>query len=68
MGWYLVELDDAGMSDQLENVDFSRDSFDIGHIDYFFLNKYFDGYFFTSEGMGGEFHFSESSFSDCFTK
>lgn len=47
LGWLhdLIKLNDVGMSNKFENMNFSVDSFHIGHINYFFLFKDFNGYF-----------------------
>ena len=63
-----VELDDGGVSNEFEDMDLARDPFYIGDIDDFFLDKNFDGNFFSGEGMGGHFDFSESSFADGFAE
>ena len=39
---YFIELDDVGVSNFLENFDFSGDAFNILLVVYFFLLKNFD--------------------------
>ena len=41
---YLVELDDVGVTDQFQDVNLSRDSFDICYIDYSVLLEHFYGH------------------------
>ena len=49
----LVELDDVGVSDQLEDVDLSGDPLNVSHIhDLLFLED-LDGYFFPGSYMNG---------------
>lgn len=45
----LVELDDDGVSDNLEDVDFSADTVHIRRIHNLVLLEYFNGYFLISE-------------------
>lgn len=42
-GTYLVKLDDVGVADLLEDLDFTGDALDIFLIVYFFFFEYFHG-------------------------
>ena len=46
-----VELDDVGVADELEDVDFTGDSFDVGHIDDLLLFEDLDGDFLTRDDV-----------------
>lgn len=48
-----VELDDAGVAYEFEDVYLTWDSFYVGYVYDFLFDKYFDGYFFSSEGVSG---------------
>lgn len=41
------------MADKFKDVDLSRDSFDVGHIDDFLLDEDFDGDLFTCKRVCG---------------
>lgn len=60
-----VELDDAGMSYEFEDMYFSGDSFDIGHVNDFLFLQDFYGDFLASWDVRCRFNFAESSFSEC---
>lgn len=47
----LVQLDDVGMPDELEDMDLPRDPLHIGYIDNFILLQDLDGHFFASQCM-----------------
>jgi hypothetical protein len=52
------------MSDDFENMDLSRDSFDIRHINDLFLFKDLDSNLFACKNMLALFDFAEGSFPD----
>ncbi len=64
---YLVQLNNAGMSDEFEDVDLSGYSFHIGDIDDFLFHEYFYRNLLPCESMSGQFNFSESALTDGFT-
>lgn len=49
----LVQLDDVGMPDQLKDMYFPRNAFDISNVDYFFFFQDLYCYFFSSGDVGG---------------
>ena len=58
---YLVELDYIGMSDDLEDVDFTSDSLHVRLVLDLVLLKYFDSYLFTSDEVSSETNLSEGA-------
>ncbi len=54
------------MPDEFEDVNLSWYSFDICDVDDFFLYEDFNGYFLSSQSMGGKLDFSECAFSNSF--
>lgn len=52
------------MSDDFENMDLSRDSFNIRHINDLFLFKDLDSNLFACKNMLALFDFAEGSFPD----
>ena len=60
----LVELNDIGVSYLLENVDFSRNSFDIRRICYAILFEDLDADLLPSQGMSSKLDLSESAFAN----
>lgn len=63
---YLIELNDVGMSDQFENVQFSGDSLYIRYVAYFLLLEYLDGHPLRCPGVCAQFYFAKGALADCF--
>jgi hypothetical protein len=59
-----VKLDYVGMTNLLQNMNFTGDSLNIGHITDLALFEHFDCYFFSCEGVDPKFNFSEGPFSE----
>lgn len=59
----LIQLNDIGMPNQLQNVDLSRYSFHIGYVYYPILLKDLDGHFLTRWNVGCQLYFAECAFS-----
>ena len=51
------------MADELQNMDFPWDSFDVGHIDDFLFFQDLDRNFLTSEDMVAQFDLAKSAFA-----
>ena len=64
---YLVQLNDTGMADELEDVNFSGYSFDVSHVDDLFLDEDLDGYFFPCQGMSGQLDFTKGALANSLT-
>lgn len=62
---YLVQLDDVGVPNQLENVDLTGYSFDICHVNNPLLFEDLDGHFLLGEGVSAHLNLTEGSFADC---
>ena len=60
---YLVKLNNVWMSDDLEDVDFSCYTLNIGLVFDLVLLQYFDGDFLTSYQVCAESHFSKGALS-----
>jgi hypothetical protein len=56
---YLVKLNDAGMSDEFEDVNLPGDPLHVGNIDYLLLHQYLDGYFLTRQRVRRQLNFPE---------
>jgi len=72
---YLIELDDVGMADQFENVNFSGDPLHVRDIHYFLLfkdlNCYLwkiraESYFLPSKIVISKFDFTKCAFANSF--
>jgi hypothetical protein len=61
----LVELDDVGVPDEFEDVDFSRDSFNICNIHYLIFLQDFYGYFFSRGDMDAHLYLPKRALSQC---
>lgn len=61
----LVQLDDVGMPDQLQDVDFPRDTLHICHVNYLLFFQDLDGYLLACWDVGGRLDFSEGALSQC---
>jgi hypothetical protein len=59
-----VELDDAGMADEFEDVDFPRDSLYVGHIDDLLLHQYLYCHPLASQHVRSHLHLPERSLPD----
>ena len=59
-----VELDDAGMADELEYVNFPGHSLYVCHIDNLLLYQYFNGDPLSSQDVRSHLHLSKRSFTD----
>ena len=62
----LVELNDIGVPDQLENVDLTRDSFDISHVTNSILLQNLDRNTFLSQLVLAFAYFTKSAFANLF--
>jgi hypothetical protein len=61
-------LDDAGVSDEFQNVDLSRDSLNISDIDNLLFYENFDGHLLACKGVCCQFYLTESALPDCFSE
>jgi hypothetical protein len=64
---YLVQLDDTGVADKFKDVDFSRYSLNISHVNNLFFYQDLDGHFFAGQSMGSQLNFAEGALSNRFT-
>ena len=55
------------MANKFEDVDFSRYSLNVSHVNNLFFYKDLDGHFFASQGMGSQLDFAEGALSNGFT-
>jgi hypothetical protein len=55
------------VANKFENVDFSRYSLNVSHVNNLFFYKDLDGHFFASQGMGSQLDFAEGALSNGFT-
>lgn len=62
----LIQLYDAGVSDEFEYVYFSGNPFYISHIDNLLFIQYFDSNFFAGGYVDCRFDFAESTFAQSF--
>ena len=62
-----VQLDDVGMSDYLEYLNFSHHSVDVCLVIDFFLFQYFDCYLLLRQQMGAFAHLAKRALSQSFT-
>lgn len=61
-------MDYAGVSDEFQNVDLSRDSLNISNIDNLLFYENFDGHLLAGEGVCCQLYLTESSLADCFSE
>lgn len=61
---YLIQLYDAGMPNQLQNVYLPRDTFYIGHIDDLLLDQNLDGHALASHNVDADLHLAEGALAD----
>ena len=61
---YLIKLDDVGMSNYFENVDFTSYSLDIWLIFNFVFLQNLNSNFFSSNEMSSKSNFTKSSLSE----
>jgi hypothetical protein len=64
----LVELYDLGMANNLKNVNFAGDSFDVSYINYFSFLENLNSNLLVSKYMGAKLDFSKSPFSNRLSK
>lgn len=62
----LIKLNDAGMADEFQDVDFAGDSLDVGNIDDFLLLQDLDCHFLARLDMRGGFYFAECALAEGF--
>lgn len=60
----LVQLDDVGMADHLEDVDFASHSFDVVYVLNLVFLENFDCNFLASQIVDAKFHFAKSAFAN----
>ncbi len=63
---YLIQLDDVGVSQYLEDADLAGDSFDVRLLHYFLFLQRFDCDLLIGGGVDGQTDFTESAFSYAF--
>lgn len=61
---YLVELNDVGMSEDLEDADLSCNAFDIRLLDDLLLLQGLNGHFLASRNVNAKAHLAESALAD----
>lgn len=60
----LVELDDGGVADELEDMDFPRDPLHVGDIDDLLFDEDLDGHPLPGQRVGAQLHLPEGPFAD----